>query len=196
MAATVVIKAAYGGSDGIVGTWSAGLSSFMFRTEDNPTNTDNSKPILIPTAGFNYSYWVHLALDISGTFTQINNIKAYSDGALGWSLGTGGTIICGLRDSGDNGCPMETEYDVATGTEGETGHAIDDAANGHSYYNTQTTPTGDFMSYTSSSPLDLDSSNYTSAGKSKALVLQLKVASDATPGSYSGENITFRYDEI
>jgi len=187
----VAIKAAYGATP----TYSSDLSSgqFKFRSDDDPTNTDNSAQILKPTSGSNYSYWVHLCLEFTGTFTQYTNIKVYSDGTNSW--GNGIDMLVGLRDSGDAGCPTAS-YQQANGTEGETGYYIGDGTNGHAYYNGQTTPTGSIFDYTEASPLDLDSNTYTSDGdKSYFAVLQLKVESTATAGTYSGENIIFRYDE-
>ncbi|MEA3432061.1 MAG: hypothetical protein U9R01_05215 [candidate division WOR-3 bacterium] len=126
MAATVGIVCAYGGSDGAP-TYTSNLIDvgFRFRSDDSPATLDLTNSIRIPTSGFNYSYWVHLCLDISGTFSQINNIKFYCDGMIGWDYGTGGAILVGIRDTGDNGCPVAS-YDKATGTEGTTGDYMDD----------------------------------------------------------------------
>jgi len=101
----VAIKAAYGATP----TYSSDLASgqFKFRSDDDPTNTDNTAPILKPDSGTYYSYWVHLCLEFTGTFTQYTNVKLYSDGTNSW--GTGVDILVGLRDSGDAGCPSETE---------------------------------------------------------------------------------------
>ena len=187
----VAILAAYGATP----TYSSDLASgqFKFRSDDDPTNTDNTAPILKPTSGTNYAYWVSLCLNFTGTFTQYTNIKLYSDGTNDW--GTGTDILVGLRDSGDAGCPTAS-YQQAAGTPGETGYAISDGTNGHAYYNAQTTPTGSLFGYTEASPLDLDSNTYTTDGdKSYFAVLQLSVADTATAGVKTGENITFRYDE-
>ena len=91
---------------------------------------------------------------------------------------------------------MPTEYDVATGTEGDTGHAIEDATNGHDYYNAQTTPTANVANDTEASPATIDSTDHTSAGKTKAVVLQCRVANDAVQGEQADETLTFKYDEI
>lgn len=199
MVATVTIRESYGGSDGSPGTVTSDITSANSRymTQDSYSATDTSYPIPIPAASFNYSYWKHQHLQIDGgSFTKINNIKWWTDGTISWTLGTGGQVQVGNRDSGDCGCPMDTEYDVATGTPGTTGHAIDDASNGHGYYNTQTTKVRAATYWTSANKMTVDSTDHTGTGKCKAVVSQVKVASDATQGVQSAETFTFSYDEI
>jgi len=199
MVATVGIYQAYGGSDGSPAGESSDLTgaSTRLQTKDQFNANDTDYPVPIPSSGFNYSYWIHLYLKITGgTFTKINNIKFWTDGDCGWNLGTNGALLIGNRDSGDIGCPMDAEYDVATGTEGQTGHAIDDTTNGHDYYKDQTTPVKDAFTWTSANKATVDSSDHTSTGKCKAVVLQAKVASDATRGEQPDETLTFSYDEI
>lgn len=170
------------------------VTNVRLRTDDANTQ-DLTNPVKKPTSGFNYSYWASICLDLSGTFSQISNIRHYSDGAIGWNLGTGGGLFRGNRDTGDIGCP-DASYEQAGGTQGTTGYAIDDATNGHTYYNTQTTPVVDVSNDTSSSPAVVDSSTYTAAGKTKHIVLQAKVASDATAGVQAAETLTWEWDEI
>lgn len=188
MSATVNIVCAKGGTAGIP-TYTSALTQFKFRSDDNPDTLDNTNSILKPSSGQHYSYWVHMCLDISGIFTQVSNIKVYTDGALGWSLGTAGDIIVGLKASAPHGL-LESEYVPATGTQGETG----DILNSTNHPNIAST--GSLYAYTSASPLDVDDSTYTTATKSKMIVIQLVVDSDATAGAYSGENITWQWDEI
>jgi len=170
------------------------VTAVRLRTDDANT-ADTSNPIPIPSSGYNYSYWASICLDLSGTFTQISNIRHYSDGSIGWTFGTGGELRRGNRDSGDVGCP-DASYQQASGTAGTTGYAIEDSTNGHAYYKTQTTPTKNIANDTSGSPATVDSSTYTAAGKTKHIVLQVKVASDATQGTQSAETLTWVYDEI
>jgi hypothetical protein len=197
LVATVRVVQAHGGGDGAPSySPASGDATIRFHTADQYNPTDTTKPIPIPGSGFKYSYWVHVCLDLSGTFTKINNVRHYSDGAIGWTLGTGGELRRGARDTGDQGCPMDTEYDVATGVEGDSGDPIEDPTNGHGYYNTQTTPTADVANDTEASPAMIDSTDHTVAGKTKAVVLQVKVASDATQGDQPDETLTWKYDEI
>ena len=204
MVATVTIEEANGGSDGspathtrVDGQNANDGTDVRFATTDS-YNPVSSYPCIIPSSGTNYSYWKHLYLNIAnGTgFTTINNIRFYTDGSIGWTCGTNGGLFVALRDSGDNGCPMDTEYDVATGTEGTTGDYIADATLGHDYYNGQTATPADASNYTSGSPLTIDSTDHSSAGMSKAVVLQVKIATDATQGTQNDEVLTFVYDEI
>jgi hypothetical protein len=196
LVATVNVQQAVGGSDGSPGSYNNIATNTRLQTKDQFAPTDNSYPIPIPTSGFKYSYWIHICLDLSGTFTKINNLRFYSDGTIGWNFGTGGELRRGNRDSGDHGCPMPTEYDVATGTEGDTGYSIEDGANGHDYYTARSTPTASVANDTEGSPALIDSTDHTSAEKTKAVILQCQVANDAVQGEQADETLIFKYDEI
>jgi len=196
MVATVNVQQAVGGSDGSPGSYSNVTANTRLQTKDQFAPADTSYPIPIPTSVFKYSYWIHVCLDLSGAFTKINNVRFYSDDTIGWNFGAGGELRRGNRDSGDHGCPMPTECDVATGTEADTGDAIEDETNGHNYYNAQTTPTANVASDTEASPALIDSIDHTAAGKTKAVVLQCKVANDAVQGEQADETLGFKYDEI
>jgi len=189
MAATVDVQE----GNGSPVTWTT-ITTARFCTTDS-YNPGTSHPCVIPTSGFNYSYWKHHCLNLSGTFTQISNIRFRCDGSIDWTLGTDGELRVGTRDSGDNGCP-EANYQQASGTEGTTGHPIEDTTNGHSYYNGQSSPTSNIENYTAGSELIVDSTEYTSASRTKSVVLQVKIASDATQGEQPDESLVFLYDEI
>lgn len=202
MVATVVVDEANGGTDGTPGSKNRvdgqGVNAgtdVRYCTAD-AYNDVSSNPCIIPASGDNYSFWKHHFLDISGTFTQVDNIKWYTDGTIGWTCGTGGGLFVGLRDAGDNGCPMDTEYDVATGTPGTTGDWMDDVTLGHGYYKDETATPVDASAYTSGSPLTVDTAAYTSADESDAVVTQVKLHDDATQGTQTDETLTFVYDEI
>ena len=61
--------------------------TIRFKNADNST-VDTSNPMVKPGAGTDYSFEKWLRFNVSGgTYTEISNIKAYSDGANG--LGTG-----------------------------------------------------------------------------------------------------------
>jgi len=197
MVATVIVEQASGGSDGTPGSEDEVATSTRLQTKDQFAITDTTYPIPIPESGFNYSYWIHVYLNITGApSVKINNVRFYSDGAIGWNFGTDGELRRGNMDAGDKGAPMDTEYDVATGTEGTTGHEIGDVTNGHDYYNAQTTKTADVASDTEGSPATIDSTDHTTTGKCKAVVLQVKVDADAVQGEQTDETLTFKYDEI
>ncbi len=196
MVATVNVQQAVGGSDGSPDTYNNVATSTRLQTKDQFAPADISYPIPIPVSGFKYSYWIHVCLDLAGTFTTINNVRFYSDGTVGWNFGTGGELRRGNRDSGDHGCPLPSEYDLATGTEGDTGDSIEDGSNGHGYYNGQTTPTANVANDTEASPATIDLTDHTSAEKTKAVVLQCRVANDAVQGEQADETLSFKYDEI
>jgi len=161
---------------------------------------DNTFPIPIPAADFNYSYWMNLALTITNILdaTVLNNHKVYMDGACGWALGTSGELNVGKRDTGDNGCP-DASYEQATGTEGTTGYYIGDGTNGHDYYKAQTPPIVALDGYNSGAPLTVDTQDLSVAGSFDHIVIQAKVdtaANGTVRGAQAAETITFQYDEI
>lgn len=60
-----------------------------FKNADNAT-VDTANPMVKPAAGTDYSFEKWLRFNVSGgTYTQITNIKAYSDGANGLGTGVG-----------------------------------------------------------------------------------------------------------
>lgn len=169
------------------------LTSSRYCTSDT-YNPGLDYPIPIPAAGsFNRSYWKSHCLNLGGTFTTISNIKFYSDGNIGWQLGTSGGVYVATLSSGDAGLPT-ANYKQAGGTPGVTGYSIWDTTNGIPYYSGQTPAL--VTSYTSASPLNLDSTQYTSTGRSKFVVTQVVVSSDATHGTQAAETFTFRYDVV
>jgi len=191
MTATVVIQEGNGASV----TWTT-ITQGRYCTADTYNPGDNYVCV-VPTSGFNYSYWKHHRMYASGSFTRITNIRWFTSGSVktNWQLGTGGMLLVGKRDSGDNGCP-EANYEQAIGVQGTTGYDIGDSSNGHPYYKSQSTPAVDADNYTSANPLTVDTSTYTAAFGSKAVVTQIKIAPDATQGDKPNETFTFRYDEI
>lgn len=186
MAATYTVKYATG-SDGSP-TWNAlpgsGGTAFRFKTNTDVA-VNLSDPIPIPSSGFNYSYWVSLTLDLGGSFTQVDNIRHYCDGGIGWATGTGGGLFINTNPTG----LADADYDQSQGTSGTTG---DECAANHGGVTTMSS----IASYTSGSPLTVDSTAYTSTGNTKHIVLQVKVADDATQGVQSSETLTWLADEI
>jgi len=177
-------------------TWTQ-ITSARFCTADTH-NPGSSNPCIVPQSGeTHYSYWKHHCLDLSGDFTQIDNIRFYTDGSIGWTLGTGGEVRVGFRGTNGepHGCP-ESNYQQASGTEGTTGYAIEDNTNGHDYYKNESPATKNVENYTSSSSLLVDNNTYTSPSKTYSVVLQVKLTDDATQGAQPAETFTFTWDEI
>lgn len=164
-------------------------------------NPGTSNPIPIPAAGYNYSYWMSLFLTITNMqdATLLNNHLFYTDGAIGWTLGTDGKLRIGIKSSGDNGLPG-ANYDQATGVEGTSGDDMDDGTDGHAYYkdgSANHAVPADISDYeTGGTELLIDSGDHTIAEAFKGIVIQAKVDDDATRGAQAAEVLTFQWDEI
>lgn len=202
MVATVIVEQLTVGADGGGGSVADTVAtSTRFQTQDDFDITNLTHPIPIPSAGFNYSFWIHvyLRITVAGGMTRINNVQLYCDGAIGFNYGAGGELRLGHRDAGDIGCPMDASYEVATGTVSTTGHTIEDGANGHTYYNGQAVKTIDIENYVTGARATIDSTNHAGVGKCKAAVMQVKLdtlGNGAVQGVQTDETITFAYDEI
>jgi hypothetical protein len=194
MVATVAVFFDFGGSNGTPATEqdtsSLGPPNLRFKTADDAT-IDNQNPIPIPSGTAINSFWKQIYLKVTGgTFTQIDNVKFYTDGG---GFGTGITTYVGdqlpVKNSGAN-----TGYVVATGTTGTSGDAM---VASHAGISAQT----DAFSFTSGSPLSITISE--AGGLMNAtnettnyLVTQMNVASTAGPGNLADETWTYQYDEI
>ncbi len=86
MAATVQIVE----KNGAGGTTTDKTSgTIRFKNADNAT-VDTGNPMVKPGAGTDYSFEKWLRLNVTGgTYTEITNIKAYSDGGNGLGTGVG-----------------------------------------------------------------------------------------------------------
>lgn len=86
MAATVQIVE----KNGAGGTQTDKTSgTIRFKNADNST-VDLNNPMVKPASGTDYSFEKWLRFNVSGgTYTQITNVKAYSDGANGLGTGVG-----------------------------------------------------------------------------------------------------------
>lgn len=86
MAATVQIVE----KNGAGGTQTDKTSgTIRFKNADNST-VDLNNPMVKPVSGTDYSFEKWIAFNVSGgTYSQITNIKAYSDGSSGLGTGVG-----------------------------------------------------------------------------------------------------------
>ena len=176
MAATASVEEANGATP----TWTT-ITSARFCSADS-YNPGTSYPIRVPSSGTNYSYWKTWRLKFTGTYTQITNVKIYTDGSSGY--GTGVTTYIGdeTLDS--------SAYEQATGTQGTTG---DELVANHSGITAKT----DFFTYTSSNMKTVDTSTITGdPAYSKLIIVQQAIASTASSGVTSSETFTWQYDEI
>lgn len=162
MAATVQIHEMTGTSAGVDKT----SGTVRFKSADE-TSVDSNNRLQIPGSGTIYSYTKHLRFNFqTAPQTDIQNLRAYSDGANNFGTGVG------------------VQYDVNAGFTTNV--------------NTNIVGT-DLFTKTSGSPIDVDANNtgpHTGTGyKGDFLRLQMSVASTASPGSLTGETVTFAYDE-
>lgn len=198
MVAAYSILYSTGGSNGSP-SWTAlpggGGTSFRFHTSVSVAE-DLVNPIPIPAAGFNYSFWVAIALHVTGTYTQVNNIRQHSDGTISWNLGAAGALNVGSNSAGSNGLGLtDAQYIVPSGTIGTSGdeivanHAtVDQAINIQTYNNATNALVLDTVNYGPNATFD-----------SKHSCLQVKcstVGDGALQGVQGSEQVTVLADEI
>lgn len=196
MVATVSVYVDTGGSNGSPGTSTdidaLGAPNLQFRTDDTST-VDNAKPIVIPTSGTNYSFTksCYLYCDVAPS-VQIDNVQIYTDGSS--SLGTGVSVKIGDQLPTKNSA-SSSGYKVALGTVGTTGTIMT------TVYTSVITASTNFFSFTSASTKALSISESGSVinaigETTNYFVLQMEVATTASPGNTANETATIQYDEI
>lgn len=196
MVATVTVRVLYDSGPSV----SADVNGILVRliaatSADGRDQTDTSNPVIIPAAGLGYSFYKHIALSIDGgTYTQVENVQMWCDGTIGWLLGTSGYLSIGTRDAGVHGCP-DGSYDQAQG-DGTYGYPIDDDPDGHPYYYGQTTGQQDIENFPVGSKMQVDDDVITTNVRSRGIVVQGIVDTDATQGDQADETINLSYDEI
>lgn len=184
MAATFDVTYDNGGSDNSPGA-SAAVTNLRFNAEDT-NDQDTASPIVIPGAGTEYSYWKQIYLKCTqAPDTQVDNVKVYTDGALGW--GTGVAVKVGDGNQTKNS-GSSAGYDVANAQEVMTNH-------------THVSASTDLFTYTSGSPRSVNISESGSIinalnETTDYLVLQAEVQSTATQGTKATETATYQWDEI
>lgn len=151
-----------------------------FKSADNAT-VDLNNPLVVPSSGTLYSFQKWLRMHVaSGSFTQISNLRAYSDGANGYNSGcklwakTASAFATPAAPSTSNDPPQLSGVNMS-----------------------------DMFGYTSGSPLDMDDLNtgpFDSSGLPKDignyLVMVMEVEPATTQGLQTAETITFAWDEI
>jgi hypothetical protein len=198
MAATVVVVELNGGSNGSPGSFTTlntnanGTSRYC--NWDNPCIQSLANPCIVPNSNFGYSFWKHHALNLSGTYTQVSNIRWYTDGAIAWNYGTNANagLRVGQRASGDNGCPT-ANYTLPGGTVAN-GANFYDASVGHPYFKSGVGATPTYaQNWLAGSPLTIDTGTYgpNASATSKAVVTQVWLSTDATQGVQTADTVTF-----
>jgi hypothetical protein len=189
MVATLTVERGTGVATSVV--WGAG-ATVRLRTDDANT-ADLTNPIPIDTV-LRLSFWASIRIDITGTFTEVSNIRHHCDaGGIGWTMGATGQLQRGNRDTGDMGVP-NASYEQATGSVGTTGNNISAS---HTFYSGQTVKVADLSSDNGAGNAKLiDSTTYTGVSPTKHIVLQVLVDTDATSGLQTAETLTWLVDEI
>jgi hypothetical protein len=163
-------------------------------TTDNVNSEVLANPCVIPAANFGYSYWKHHCLNLQGSFTRINNIRWYTDGACSWTYGANADsgIRVAQRSAGDHGVDT-ANYDEASGTPGTTGDNMFDASDGHAFFKSGVGATPEYMQNFGNleNAMTVDSTNHDATGYSKAVVTQVWISTDATQGLQADETFTF-----
>jgi len=172
MAATIQIHEMTTDADTGVNKTS-GTVRFKDAASTTSTAVDTSNPVLVPTAGTNYSYVKKLRAYMDAPpDVNITDMKWYSDGTSG--LGTG--IAISAKNLG-----------TTFGT----------------HYKTEMSGGADLFTYTSASPLDGDGTDagpFVPADDNTyigdIIELQMSVASTASNGQKGPETVTLAYSEI
>lgn len=151
--------------------------TIRFKNADD-AGVDLNDPMVVPTSGQDYSFEKWLRLEITGgTFTQVDNLRAYSDGANNFGAGVklwyavDGTYSTPVQPNDAQDPPL---HDAVAMT--------------------------DLFTATQGAPIDMDAVNsgpFTAAGDiGDFLVLALEVEPTASQGVLPTETLTLAYDEI
>jgi hypothetical protein len=182
MAATVVINEWT--SPGTITDKTSG--TIRFKNANNAT-VDLSDPLIVPGAGQEYSFekWIRLQITDAGGFTQISNLRGYSDGANGFGTG----VKCWYALTGTFDTPVVPN---------EANDPPQSSAVGSPQENMS-----DFFGLTSGAPGDMDAINtgpFTDGSPAEHigdfLVLVMEVETTASNGVTPTETLTCAYDEI
>lgn len=173
MAATVLIQEKNGAGE-VATNKTAGV--VRHKNADNAT-VDTANPLIKPSSGQEYSYEKWLRLNINGTFTEVSNLKVYTDGANG--LGTGVKLWWAT----------DATYSAPVIPSESLDPPQHDAVNMTNAF-----------SYTSASPLSLGAGPFDNTGLPKDigsyLVSVMEIETTAAQGITPSETITFAWDEI
>jgi hypothetical protein len=184
MAATVVINELNGAAPGTATNKTSG--TVRFKKLDNAT-VDLNNPIVVPGSGQEYSMEKYIQLEVTdeGGFTQISNLRAYSDGTNNFGSG----VKCWYAVTGSYQPPVVPNQSVDPPQSTAAGSPVENMA--------------DFFATNSGSPIDMDGINTGPFADTSPtlrigdfLVMVLEVESGASNGLLPGETLTFAYDEI
>ncbi len=166
-----------------IGPTATGFTNCRLHTDDT-NNQDLTNPLLIAGV-LKRSYGASIRLEFSGTFSQIDNIRHFSDGSIDFTHGTSGALQINSTPAG----VTDAQYVQATGTPGDTGNEL-------VTYHTNVSAKTNINSHTSGAPLTVDAGPYVVADNSNHVVLQQDLDTDGTQGLQTAETLTWRVDEI
>lgn len=183
MAATVNINEYNGAPPGTKTDKTSG--TVRFKNADD-ANVDLNDPLTVPGSGQEYSFEKWLRLQIAGgAFTQISNLRAYSDGANNFGSG----VKLWYAVAGAYMQPVVPDEAADPPQSAAAGSPVENMA--------------DLFMATQGSPIDLDGINtgpFTDGSPAEEigdfLVLVMEVEPTASQGVLSAETLTFAYDEI
>jgi len=173
----------FGGTANSPGTVEEVLTNLRFNNEDT-NDQDTASPVTVPTSGTNYSFWKQIYLDCTtAPDTQVNNVKIYTDGTLGW---TGSTVVVG-DDTLTHNSGSDAGYDPGQALVMTTHDTV--------------TATTDLFSFTSGSSRTVTISEAGSIINATGeftdyVCLGEELSTSGTEGTEATETITFQYDEI
>jgi hypothetical protein len=178
MPATVLIREKNGAGETATDKTSG---TIRFKNADNAT-VDLVDPLVVPTANTEYSFEKFARMHISaGSFSQLENLEFYMDGAKGWQAGVKlwGRDLAAYTTPA---VPTETN-DPPQIPVGGTPVAATDA-----------------FTWTSAAPVDLGAGPFDSTGLPKDigdyLDMVVEVEIGSTQGVLAAETATWRWDEI
>ena len=183
MAATVIINEKNGGGEVATDKTSG---TVRFKNADD-ASVDLNNPLVVPDSGQEFSFQKYLRLEITdwGGATQIDNLRAYSDGAN--NFGTG--IKLWYTTAGSYVTPEIPSEAVDPPQFPGTGSPA--------------VAMQDFFATSAGSPIDMDAVNtgpITAGSPTQEigdyLILVMEIEPTATQGVLSTETLTFAYDEI
>lgn len=159
------------------------ITTLFFQTIDQVAS-DSTNILMRPLAGNNYSFWKTMYLNAESTpVTQINNVKVWSDGTIGWT---------GITYNIANETPVIGSYVQASGTIGLTGDAL---INANHPAITGVTNIETYATEGSAKTVPGSISNPDVGQISNLIIVQLIIGTSAIPGDLSSEVLTWGYDE-
>lgn len=188
MAATVRIYE-HNGASGTKTNKTSG--TVRFKNADNAT-VDLVNPMVIPASGREYSYEKWLRMAAFGEYTQISNLRAYTDGANNLQAGSPTEVEVFYGVVGDYTAPaIPSESDSVPKSPG-AGSPLEEMS--------------ELFVAVSGSPIDLDgintgpftplSPNADEQDIGDFLVLVCRVLPGASNGLLTAETLTFSFDEV